>query len=385
MAGLADTYKQMISEKKVEMKDWEGSKPDKDLDKASGEKEGTEADEKEDKEAVDCLNKIEKKNKKKVDESEQLSEISKKTLGQYVKASASDRQIRAWDLGADKKKDWVGAWKKQIKREKYHNKAVDRLTKESTEELNEISKKVLGSYIKKAHSQAFNRGEEAGEAQGDLGTWPYEKQNKRQKYVGKAVKRLISPSKKKLKESVDLLSLILDKKPIEFVEAFHESMKVRMQEPLDQWRDEIAQNLFLDINESDEPEAPKRTRLPHTHSYDGPSGESHDLKQGDTVRVLDTKRDAVTKHKVTVKGKTHWIRAGWLKPLNEEEQLSELSNKTLRSYISKAADDVADKKKTIFTAKFKPKGVKKKDYDSNVHKYENRMKGISKAFDKAKD
>jgi len=67
------------------------------------------------------------------------------------------------------------------------------------------------------------------------------------------------------------------------------------------------------------------------------------------------------------------------------QPLDELSNKTLSSYIDKASKDVEDKKKKVFTTKFKEKGVKKKDHDSDVRKFRNRTSGVSKAFMKMEE
>ena len=94
------------------------------------------------------------------EESEQIDELSKKTLGSYVKKakdqmSRSD-QIAGIELG---RRSDLGARVGNVERK--HNKraskryfgidkAVDKLTKEDAEQIDELSKKTLGSYVKKA-------------------------------------------------------------------------------------------------------------------------------------------------------------------------------------------------------------------------------------------
>ena len=91
---------------------------------------------------------------------EQIDELSKKTLGSYVKKakdqmSRSD-QIAGIELG---RRSDAGARVGNVERK--HNKraskryfgidkAVDKLTKENAEQIDELSKKTLGSYVKKA-------------------------------------------------------------------------------------------------------------------------------------------------------------------------------------------------------------------------------------------
>lgn len=86
------------------------------------------------------------------DDEEQLDEISKKTLGSYIK-KADHEVYRAGRMAAlsnrdkdEKGKTEAGEW--ISKRQKGISKAVDKLTE--SEQLDEISKKTLGSYIKKA-------------------------------------------------------------------------------------------------------------------------------------------------------------------------------------------------------------------------------------------
>ena len=76
---------------------------------------------------------------------EELDELSKKTLGSYVKKASDDRAQNALEIGKTGKINFKG-----LKRRQGINRATSKLTKESVE-LDELSKKTLGSYINKAH------------------------------------------------------------------------------------------------------------------------------------------------------------------------------------------------------------------------------------------
>lgn len=120
------------------------------------------------------IDKAEKKIANKKLKEENLQELSKKTLGSYIKAAHRDSEKKTndaknlaaagnayKDIGDHKnaKKLFSASGEKIMKAANRHigiNKAVDRLTKE--ENLQELSKKTLGSYIVKAsNSMASNR------------------------------------------------------------------------------------------------------------------------------------------------------------------------------------------------------------------------------------
>jgi hypothetical protein len=61
---------------------------------------------------------------------EELDEISKKTLGSYVKKASSDMANNAYNLGARDPLKKTGSWNKAFKRKSGIEKATDRLTKE---------------------------------------------------------------------------------------------------------------------------------------------------------------------------------------------------------------------------------------------------------------
>ena len=89
---------------------------------------------------------------------EQLDELSKKTLGSYISKasrSASGTMASGWVHGMSKGGDIKQAQKDVDKAGKRHaniDKAVKKLTKEESEQLDEISKRALGNYITMASS-----------------------------------------------------------------------------------------------------------------------------------------------------------------------------------------------------------------------------------------
>ena len=83
-------------------------------------------------------------------ESVTLDELSKKTLGSYVKKASSDMANNAYNLGARDPLKEPGSWSKAFKRKAGIEKATDKLTKEEVEELDELKKSTLGSYVNRA-------------------------------------------------------------------------------------------------------------------------------------------------------------------------------------------------------------------------------------------
>jgi hypothetical protein len=88
----------------------------------------------------------------KKEEVEELDELKKSTLGSYIKRAAGERGHAGIEAGASAsgskdQKDAMSTMKKRLKGIKM---ASDRLAKESVEELDELKKSTLGSYIKKA-------------------------------------------------------------------------------------------------------------------------------------------------------------------------------------------------------------------------------------------
>jgi hypothetical protein len=84
------------------------------------------------------------------EEVEQIDEISKKTLGSYVKKASSDMANNAYALGARDPLKKPGSWDKAFKRKSGIEKATDKLVAKEEVELDEVSQKTLWSYHAKA-------------------------------------------------------------------------------------------------------------------------------------------------------------------------------------------------------------------------------------------
>ena len=94
------------------------------------------------------------------EEVEELDELSKATLGNYVKHAARDQAHKSSMAQVYSQHDlWKTILMDRIanKRKAGIDKAVNKLTKEQVEELDELSKKTLGSYIKKAGDDRVSR------------------------------------------------------------------------------------------------------------------------------------------------------------------------------------------------------------------------------------
>ena len=134
------------------------------------------------------------------EEVEQIDELSKDTLGSYVK-KATDAKEKNWQYAdAAAKRSKTPADTKQFLKhsEKFGKRtsglkmATDRLNKEEVEEVNEISKDTLGNYVKKASlNQAITGMAHGREWGGEKGMKKNsEKLAKRDKGIGRAVDRL---------------------------------------------------------------------------------------------------------------------------------------------------------------------------------------------------
>ena len=85
------------------------------------------------------------------EEVEQINELSKKTLGSYIKKAADDLDNTSYQSGNHPNRMQRNRLSKIAdKRRTGIQKAADRLTKEEAEQIDEISKSTLGSYATKA-------------------------------------------------------------------------------------------------------------------------------------------------------------------------------------------------------------------------------------------
>jgi hypothetical protein len=100
---------------------------------------------------------------------EQINELKKSTLGSYVKKAAKSQSDDAFDHGEDehrqygepgedpdRDKDIEDRERRMANRKKGISRAVNRLTKEETEQIDELSKGTLGRYVQKRVKQIPN-------------------------------------------------------------------------------------------------------------------------------------------------------------------------------------------------------------------------------------
>lgn len=126
---------------------------------------------------------------KQIAEGTALLEVSKALMGRYVKKAADQMQdAGAEEIRADHADDGDGASDMAAlagRRKKGIAKAVDRLTKEEVEQVDEISKQTAGNYIKAAGDKLVDHAYDMGTASKDPGGYEDFK-----KARGKASKRL---------------------------------------------------------------------------------------------------------------------------------------------------------------------------------------------------
>lgn len=145
---------------------------------------------------------------------EELDELKKSTLGNYIKRASSDAANKMHDASAyasiatnaqktdASSKEWMSAAhklsNKAQSRLKGIDKATDKLTKEEAEELDELDKSTLGSYVKKAsgdvQQSAYRSGLSA--SKGVVNNPTINKTLKRRQGIAKAVDRLTSEAEK---------------------------------------------------------------------------------------------------------------------------------------------------------------------------------------------
>lgn len=131
---------------------------------------------------------------------QQLDELSKKTLGSYVRKAFVDAGNNAADYGEKANQaatvaDAERAYQKYHKRRKGVGKAIQKLTKEDLEELDELSRETLGSYIKKAKADAGLHASDYGHlvrknTNGSAAHRALQQYKKRARGIDKAVDRL---------------------------------------------------------------------------------------------------------------------------------------------------------------------------------------------------
>ena len=269
-------------------------------------------------------------------EEENLEELSKDSLGNYIKkASKSARQNEGEHEYLTRYNDKKSADRRAVlnkkikKRTKGIDKAVSRLTKESVEDLEELSKDSLASYIKKASKNARQRGIEAEYLSGvNRGT---------------NVKKSHDDHIRKIKNRDTGFATATKKLTKESVEDFQEG--------------KLPWSQYLKATGHDKKKVPK-----HVHDY----FKNHYSKSQDT-------NDFETNHGDHMKNE--------FKSYQKEsvESIEELSKDSLASYIKKA-DKELDKHRNS-TGNFP---FDKNKSEKDIRNFKNRYVGIHTAIRKYK-
>jgi hypothetical protein len=146
----------------------------------------------------------------KQEEVEQIDELSKSTLGSYIKKARFSGEHHNWRANVAKaKQDKNSSMKKHDNRIKGIDKAVDRLTKEEVEQIDEISKETAGKYLTAPQGKGANK-YKTGEGKSSYPN--YEAMSKHDKSLKRALQRSGSssiykkPSYYKEEEQLDELS-----------------------------------------------------------------------------------------------------------------------------------------------------------------------------------
>lgn len=143
------------------------------------------------------------------EEAEQIDELEKSTLASYVKKASHNAGIKRQIAGQfdqksasakklSKKQSWGDLstdWKNMArKRQAGIDKAVDRLAKEEVEQIDELQKSTLASYVKKASgdvaAKSYMSGTDMGKGEYKAGATRMQAAVKRRQGIDKAVNRL---------------------------------------------------------------------------------------------------------------------------------------------------------------------------------------------------
>jgi hypothetical protein len=154
------------------------------------------------------------------EEVEQVDEISKAMAGRYINKAKNSIDLTAWRQGY--KEAGAGSPSKQMekklsKRHKGIETAVKKLTKEESENLDELSKATMGRYINKAATKMGSQGVTAG-----LKIAADEKSSKNFKDMGKREKGISRAVNKLTKEDIDAVKQMNESYKTAFETALNE-------------------------------------------------------------------------------------------------------------------------------------------------------------------
>ena len=154
------------------------------------------------------------------EEADQIDELSKPTIGRYINKAKNSIDLTAWRQGY--KEAGAGSpskhmEKKLSKRHKGIETAVKKLTKEESEQIDELSKATMGRYINKAATKMGSQGVTAG-----LKIAADEKSSKNFKDMGKREKGIKRAVNKLTKEDIDAVKQMNESYKTAFETALNE-------------------------------------------------------------------------------------------------------------------------------------------------------------------
>ena len=148
----------------------------------------------------------------------------------------------------------------------------------------------------------------------------------------------------------------MEKKPLEFASEFHSRMLGRIKEMLDPYREQIAHDLMKNENEIEEVEEDD------THNEDKVYKDMYKERK----KFFDKKAKGMPKPF----DKSHGLKSSRVEEV-EPEELTELSKKTLKSYMAKSSKEAVGLAGDITKGGKKDKGT--------LNKFKNRVTGVHRA------
>jgi len=173
------------------------------------------------------------------EEVEQVDELSKSTLGSYVKkasGSAATHTGAAAAYGSSSKspdpKKMAQHQAVATKRSTGIAKAVGKLTKEEVEQVDELSKSTLGSYIKKASGRVADKSRHAGDIENRRDVSPAAKEvlAKQNRKVDNSLKGISRATDRLAKEEVEMTEA--ESQAAKQIAARKEAMKTHIQKKI---------------------------------------------------------------------------------------------------------------------------------------------------------
>jgi hypothetical protein len=270
------------------------------------------------------------------EELEQIDELSRKTLGSYVKKASSDMNDAAFDAGKahpkNSKKEKKFAYQADVraqKRLKGLHAAADRLAKEELEQIDEISKKRVRAYLDKAYDQLSS----ADDGRHGEKTYNSEVERKRDRGATLAVNKMYGGAR------------VNASGPHEEVEQVDEVSKGKLSQYIGKATDKV-----FSLG------AKRGSEIAHR-------GVSHidSPEHRDDVRKTNNRVDGVKRAADKLAGNARVNAA------EEVEQVDELSKNVLGKYVNKSNADFGKKVET---------------HPPSSNKLKNRLLGVRTAHDK---